>query len=307
MDENLIDGQSPIPAGGPFTPIYRGRFAPSPTGPLHFGSLVAAVGSYLAAKSRHGKWLVRIEDLDQLREVSGASKEILNTLEALGMEWDGEVVYQSRRSKAYQTALALLEKQGLIYPCGCSRKEIADSSIVGIDGPIYPGTCRGNFPGEKSPGARRVRTDKRLIELNDALRGSIRQRLESDIGDFVLRRADGVFAYQLAVVVDDAEQGITHVVRGEDLLNSTPRQIYLQQLLGYSTPAYTHLPLVLNAQGEKLSKQTHAAPVVNSDPVSQLIMAMRFLGQRPPAELTEGDIASFWKWGTENWKPEMIP
>ena len=307
MDEDSIDRRSSTPVGSLPTPIYRGRFAPSPTGPLHFGSLVAAVGSYLEAKSRHGIWLIRIENLDQARETHGASKEILSTLEALGMEWDGEVVYQSRRNKAYRAALALLEKRDLIYPCVCSRKEIADSSIVGIDGPIYPGTCRGSFPNEAHPGARRVQTDNKLIEFEDALRGLIRQRLESDIGDFVLRRADGIFAYQLAVVVDDAEQGITHVVRGEDLLNSTPRQIYLQQLLDYSTPAYMHLPIVLNAQGEKLSKQTHAAPVATSDPVSQLIMAIRFLGQMPPAELIESDVASFWKWATENWKPEMIP
>lgn len=308
MDEDLIDRRSSTRTGSnPLTPIYRGRFAPSPTGPLHFGSLVAAVGSYLEAKSRHGKWLIRIEDLDQGREAPGASKGILNTLEALGMEWDGEVVYQSRRNKAYQAALTLLEKRDLIYPCVCSRKEIADSCVVGIDGPIYPGICRSSLLNKRHPAARRVRTDNRLIEFKDTLRGLIQQRLESDIGDFVLRRADGIFAYQLAVVVDDAEQGITHVVRGEDLLNSTPRQIYLQQLLGYSTLAYMHLPLVLNAQGEKLSKQTHAAPVINSDPVSQLILAIRFLGQTPPAELAESDVTSFWKWITENWKPEMIP
>lgn len=288
-------------------PIYRGRFAPSPTGSLHFGSLVAAVASYLEAKSRNGEWLVRIEDLDPSRETQGSSKEILRTLEALGMEWDGEVVYQNRRNKAYQAALDLLEERGLIYSCVCSRKEIADSSISGIEGPIYPGTCRGSsFHGARRS-AWRIRTDNNLIGFEDALRGRVQQRLERDIGDFVLYRADGVFAYQLAVVVDDAEQGITHVVRGEDLLNSTPRQIYLQRLLGYSTPTYMHLPVVVNARGEKLSKQTHAAPVVISDTVSQLLMAIRFLGQTPPAELNESNVASFWKWITENWKPEMIP
>ncbi|PTR10294.1 glutamyl-Q tRNA(Asp) synthetase [Nitrosospira sp. Nsp5] len=291
----------------PIFQAYRGRFAPSPTGPLHFGSLVAAVGSYLEARSRHGEWLVRIENLDPSREIPGASKEILSTLEILGMEWDGEVVYQSRRNEAYQAALILLKNKNLIYPCVCSRKEIADSSITGIDGPIYPRTCHRGLPDTERLQALRVRTDNNPIEIKDVLRGLVRQRLESDIGDFVLRRADGIFAYQLAVVVDDAEQGVTHVVRGEDLLNSTPRQVYLQQLLGYPTPVYMHLPVVVNTLGEKLSKQTHAAPIVTADPVSQLIMAIRFLGRKPPAELAEGDVASFWKWATKNWKPEMIP
>lgn len=288
-------------------PTYRGRFAPSPTGPLHFGSLVAAVGSYLEAKSRNGEWLVRIENLDPSRETPGASKEILSTLEVLGMEWDGEVVYQNQRNDAYQAALTLLEKRNLIYPCACSRKEIADSSIMGRDSPIYPGTCRDSLPGAERSQALRVRTGNNLIEIKDALRGLIRQRLERDIGDFVLRRADGIFAYQLAVVVDDAEQGVTHVVRGEDLLDSTPRQVHLQQLLGYPTPTYMHLPVVVNALGEKLSKQTHAAPIITADPVSQLIMAVRFLGQIPPTELTESGVASFWKWAIRNWRSEKIP
>lgn len=287
--------------------IYRGRFAPSPTGSLHFGSLVAAVASYLEAKSHNGEWLVRIENLDPLRETPGSAKEILNTLEALGMEWDGEVIYQNERNKAYQAALDLLEKQNLIYPCVCSRKEIADSSITGIERAIYPGTCRNRFFYEDRRSAWRVRTDNNLIEFNDALEGRVRQRLESDIGDFVLRRADGIFAYQLAVVVDDAEQGITHIVRGKDLLNSTPRQIYLQQLLGFPTPAYMHLPIAVNARGEKLSKQTHATPITSSDTISQLIMAIRFLGQTPPAELNESNVASFWNWIRENWRPGIIP
>ena len=288
-------------------PNYRGRFAPSPTGPLHFGSLVAAVGSYLEAKSRHGEWLVRIENLDPPREVAGATKEILDALEALGMEWDGPVVYQNRRNEAYQAALATLEQQDLIYSCACSRKEIADSSIIGIDGPVYPGTCRGGLPAGKSSTALRVLTHNHPIEFRDALRGLIRQQLASATGDFVLRRADGIYAYQLAVVVDDDAQDITHVVRGADLLDSTPRQIYLQQLLGYPTPAYTHLPVMTNAQGEKLSKQTHAAAIDASRPVAQLIAAVRFLGQTPSAELVEGSVASFWQWALKNWQPEKIP
>jgi glutamyl-Q tRNA(Asp) synthetase len=291
----------------PDFPAYRGRFAPSPTGLLHFGSLVAAVGSYLEAKSRQGEWMVRIENLDPSREIAGISEKILNTLQVLGMEWDGEVVYQKQRYKAYQTALAVLERQHLIYPCVCSRKEIADSTITGIDGPIYPDTCRGRFLHDGCHGARRIRTDNRQILFEDTLQGRVLQRLHSDIGDFVLRRADGVFAYQLAVVVDDAEQGITHVVRGRDLLNSTSRQIYLQQLLGYSTPSYLHLPVVANAQGTKLSKQTCATPIDVSDPMPQLMTAVRFLGQTPPAELIRSNVSTFWKWATENWKPGRIP
>ncbi len=287
---------------------YRGRFAPSPTGPLHFGSLVAAVGSYLEARSRQGEWLVRIENLDPPREVAGAAREILATLEALGMEWDGEVIYQSRRNEVYQAALAALEQQGLLYPCACSRKEIADSSIIGIDGPVYLGTCRGGLPaGKRSSTALRVLTHDDPIEFRDALRGLIRQQLTSATGDFVLRRADGIYAYQLAAVVDDAAQGVTHVVRGVDLLDSTPRQIYLQQLLGYSTPVYMHLPVVTNKQGEKLSKQTQAAAVDVSRPVAQLVEALRFLGQTPPVELIESSIASFWQWALENWQPQKIP
>ena len=287
---------------------YRGRFAPSPTGPLHFGSLVTAVGSYLEAKSRNGLWLVRIENLDPPREVPGASKEILHTLEALGMEWDGEMVYQSRRGAAYQAALANLDRQGAIYPCTCTRKEIADSSITGIDGPVYPGTCRHGLPEAKRAEALplRVRTHGNPIEFEDALQGMICQTLDSAVGDFVLRRAGGVYAYQLAVVVDDADQGITHVVRGADLLDSTPRQIYLQQLLGYPTPAYLHLPVAVNSQGEKLSKQTRAAPMDASRPLTQLMAALRFLGQEPPAELVDSSIASFWKWATENWQTGKI-
>lgn len=288
-------------------PNYRGRFAPSPTGPLHFGSLVAAVGSYLEARSRQGEWLVRIENLDPPREVAGAAREILAILEVLGMEWDGEVIYQSQRNEVYQAALAVLEQQGLLYPCACSRKEIADSSISGIDGPVYPGTCRGGLPAGRSSTALRVLTHDDPIEFRDALRGLIRQQLASATGDFVLRRADGIYAYQLAVVTDDAAQGITHVVRGVDLLDSTPRQIYLQQLLGYPTPAYMHLPVVTNAQGEKLSKQTQAVAVDISRPVAQLVEAVRFLGQTPPAELVGSSVASFWQWALENWSLQQIP
>ena len=288
-------------------PKYRGRFAPSPTGALHSGSLVAAVGSYLDAKSNHGDWLVRIEDLDWQREVPGAASEILRTLERLGMEWDGDVIYQSQRSDAYQAALDTLNRQGIIYPCICSRKEIADSSMMGVSGPIYAGTCLKNPVPVHGAHALRIRTHNDRIEFNDILQGFYSQKLKDDMGDFVLRRADGIYAYQLAVVVDDAEQNITHVVRGADLLDSTPRQIFLQQLLGYSTPQYLHLPVVTNSSGEKLSKQTGAAPIDLSNALVHLINALQFLGQNPPIEMSEGTISSFWQWAHEHWRADQIP
>lgn len=286
---------------------YRGRFAPSPTGPLHLGSLVAAMGSYLDAKSNHGEWLVRIDDLDPPRVVSGATKEILSTIDCLGMEWDGEVVLQSKRNAIYQEALASLGKLGQIYPCACTRKEIADSSMMGKSGPIYPGTCRNNSSACRKTSAWRIKTKDGPIVFQDVLNGSVSQRLSREVGDFVLQRADGVYAYQLAVVVDDAEQKITHVVRGADLQDSTPRQIYLQQLLGYPMPTYMHLPLVTNCAGEKLSKQTRAAPIDLSNALGQLVTALRFLGQEPPEGLSNSDIPSFWQWAIENWQSAKVP
>ena len=286
---------------------YRGRFAPSPTGPLHFGSLVAAVGSYLEAKSRGGLWLVRMEDLDTPRAQPGAADAILRTLEACGMGWDGNVMYQSQRSEAYRAALARLEAQGLVYVCGCSRREIADSGL-GPDGAlIYPGTCRNGLAPGKKARATRVRVNHELIEFEDAVQGKIQQDLAAEAGDFVLLRADGLYAYQLAVVVDDAEQGITDVVRGADLLASTPRQIYLQRLLGLGTPRYLHLPAVVNAAGEKLSKQTHAPPVDERNPVPALTQVMEFLGQAPPADLRRATLAEFWSWALSHSDAQQIP
>lgn len=288
-------------------PYCRGRFAPSPTGPLHFGSLVAAVGSYLDAKSQGGEWLVRIDDIDRPRSVAGMADEILRTLEAFGLGWDGEIVHQSRRDALYRAALAELEKIGAVYPCACTRKEIADSAI-GRDGvAIYPGTCRTGLAPGKSARAVRLRVDERMIEFEDGVRGRIRQQLDQEVGDFVVRRADGLFAYQLATVVDDADQGITQVVRGSDLLDSTPRQLYLQTLLGLPAPTYVHLPVAVNTRGEKLGKQTSAPAVTVVRPVLVLHEVLRFLGQQPPAELQETDLDGFWRWAMENWRREPIP
>jgi glutamyl-Q tRNA(Asp) synthetase len=269
--------------------------------------LIAAVGSYLDAKFNKGDWLVRIEDLDSQRVMSGAASEILCTLEKLGMEWDDHVVYQSQRSEIYQDALDTLSRYGLIYPCTCSRKEIADSSMMGVSGPIYPGTCLERPASTNKAHALRIRTNNEPIQFNDLLKGMHSYKLRNEMGDFVLRRADGVYAYQLAVVVDDAAQNITHVVRGADLLDSTPRQIFLQRLLGYCEPKYLHLPVVTNARGEKLSKQTHAAPLDLSTPLKQLINALHFLGQKPPAEMLEGNIASLWQWASAHWQTNQVP
>lgn len=285
----------------------RGRFAPSPTGPLHFGSLVAAVGSYLSARAQGGRWLVRMEDLDPPREAKGAADEILRTLEVYGFEWDGEILYQSRRRDAYEAALDVLRQQGSLYACGCTRKEIADSSVHGIEGPVYPGTCRAGLAAGRTARALRVRTDNAAIEFADRVQGRLQSQLEREIGDFVVRRADGFFAYQLAVVVDDAEQGITEIVRGADLLTSTPRQIYLQRLLGLPTPGYLHLPAVLNAQGEKLSKQTRAVALARTNPVPALWQALAFLGQSPPSEWQAATRENFWAAAATRWSEASIP
>ncbi len=292
------------PAAGRPVAAYRGRFAPSPTGPLHFGSLVAATGSYLQARSRGGEWIVRIDDLDPPRAVAGADDGILRTLEAFGFVWDGTVSRQSQNGAAYRDALAQLEACGALYGCSCTRREIADSSVCGIDGPVYPGTCRD---AQRAGPALRVRTDNGEIAFFDLIQGEVRCALGREVGDFVVRRADGLYAYQLAVTVDDAAQGITEVVRGADLLFSTPRQIHLQKLLGLPTPAYAHLPLALDGHGKKLGKQTHATAIGAHDPVPILAAALRFLGQQPPDELRESDLDSFWQWALGHWQVQRVP
>lgn len=286
---------------------YRGRFAPSPTGPLHFGSLVAAVGSFLQARASGGKWLVRVEDIDPPREVPGAADDILRTLERLGLHYDESVVYQSRRASAYRDAVEQLRRSGSVYPCGCSRREIADSSVRGIDGPVYPGTCRAGLAPGREGRALRVRTDGATVVFEDRWQGRFESALARDVGDFVVRRADGRFAYQLAVVVDDAMQGITEVVRGADLLLSTPRQLHLQRLLGAPTPAYAHLPAVVNAAGEKLSKQTGARPIGDEPAVPLLRRALRFLGQRVPPEIGPDDVDELWRFAIAAWEPNRVP
>ena len=288
---------------------YRGRFAPSPTGPLHFGSLVAAVGSYLDARSNGGEWLVRMEDVDTPRNVPGAADDILKTLDAFGFEWDGAVLWQSRRLAAYDEALEKLEAAGLAYGCACSRKEIADSaSRPAVDGGLaYPGTCRNGLPPGRTARAWRLRVGNEQTSFIDRLQGLQVQNLEHDVGDFVLRRADGLYAYQLAVAVDDEFQGISDVVRGADLIASTPRQIWLQRCLGYATPRYAHLPVATNAAGEKLSKQTRAPALRIDQAEESLVAALNFLGQTTPEGLAQEGLREIWSWALRHWSFADIP
>ncbi len=284
---------------------YCGRFAPSPTGPLHMGSLVAAMASYLDAKVHHGRWLLRIEDVDFDRNVAGADLAIIDTLKRCGMQWDGDVVWQSQRTSYYQAALTKLSSH--VFPCGCSRKEIADSRLrAGLtENQIYPGTCRLGIANHKTPRAFRLRVpdgNAAIVQFQDRFLGLQTQDLSRDVGDFVLKRADGFWAYQLAVVVDDAAQGVTHVVRGSDLLDSTARQIYLQRLLGISIPAYLHIPVVQSADGEKLSKQTGALAVDQGSKdllTDALLPAANFLKLTLPSQ--PQNIDEFWPLAISAW------
>ncbi len=282
----------------PYVGPYVGRFAPSPTGALHFGSLVAALASWLDARRAGGRWLLRMEDLDQPRVIAGAADTILRQLESCGLGWDGPVVYQSARLDLYEDAIQRLTAHS--YPCACTRKELEDSALA-IDGSrIYPGTCRAGLAPAKSARAVRLRTHDEPIRFTDRVQGAISQSLSSEVGDFVVRRADGLYAYQLAVVVDDAAQGVTDVVRGADLLDSTPRQIFLQRLLGHASPRYLHVPVAANAAGEKLSKQTHAADAGPQD----MPGALRFLGLDPPAGLSPRELLA---WASPRWDAARLP
>ncbi len=285
-----------------------GRFAPSPTGPLHFGSLVAAVGSYCLARQAKGRWLLRMEDLDRPRVVPGAADEILRALDLCGFEWDGAVLWQSQRDERYQEVLELLRSRGLVFDCACSRREIvASAPHIGEEGPVYPGTCRRGLPEGRVPRALRIRVPDEVVGFCDGLFGPVEQHLRTAVGDFVLRRADGLFAYQLAVVVDDHDCGVNQVVRGADLLGSTPRQIYLHQCLGWPVPGYVHLPLALAETGEKLSKRHGVMPLDPCRASAWLVAALRFLGQSPPAGLSAAPPAEILAWGVENFRGAAVP
>jgi len=278
----------------------RGRFAPSPTGPLHAGSVMAALASFLDSKVRKGLWFLRMEDLDPPREVPGAADEILRTLEKLSLNWDGPVLYQSKRLAAYDEALDTLQAQGYLYYCCCTRMDLA-----GNEG-RYPGTCHHrNLPaGPKL--SLRCRTTNDIVCFQDELQGSFCNSLASETGDFIVRRRDGLHAYQLAVVVDDAWQGITHIMRGIDLLDSTPRQIHLQQLLGLPQPHYAHLPVLVNQLGIKLSKQSLAPPSYADDPSRLLFRTLQYLQQAPEPALQYEAPETILHWAQAHWHPEKL-
>ena len=291
-----------------------GRFAPSPTGALHTGSLVAAVGSYLMAKQAGGRWLLRLDDLDAQRQVPGMSDDIMRTLESFGLLWDGEVARQSRNLEEYQQVFEVLQRMGAIYPCGCSRKEIARSASaphLEDDCIPYPGTCRGGVKGDFVIRSWRVRVPEEEICFDDLRMGRICQKLPTVSGDFVLRRGDGEFAYQLAVVVDDYLAGVNQVVRGEDLLASTPRQIYLQRLLGYPQPDYCHLPLAAGPDGSKLSKRDHLLSHLLGNVAGReqalLLAVLRFLGLNPPPELAGCSCSDILEWSVAHFVPLQLP
>lgn len=282
---------------------YVGRFAPSPTGPLHFGSLVTAVASYLQAKAHNGRWLLRIEDIDPPREQPGASEIIITALSRYGFEWYGDFTHQSSSRAAHEAALLQLTDRDLAYPCGCSRRDLAEFKR-GPLGAIYPGTCRKGCDARKT--AIRLRTNNEPVEFDDGLQGRQSQLLESESGDFIIRRRDGLIAYHLAVVVDDALQEVTEVVRGIDLLDSTPRQIWLQSQLGYATPSYIHIPVITNPDGNKLSKLTGATGIPLHDIENTLTGALAVLAQEPPPDLAQFRLQEIWSWAIENWQIENL-
>ncbi len=284
----------------PGTSAYIGRFAPSPSGALHFGSLLAALASFLDARACGGQWLLRMEDLDPAREPPGAADQILYLLEHLGLHWDGPVVYQSERQAAYADALEQLREAGLVFPCDCTRKRMRQLENV------YDGHCRKRAQVPE-PHALRLRIENREITLSDQIQGCYGQNLSQECGDFIIRRKDGLIAYQLAVVVDDAWQNISHIVRGFDLLDSTPRQLYLQEKLGLPLPRYAHIPVASDAMGQKLSKQHFARPLDQGRAAEHIHRALEFLGQAPPPALQQATVEELLAWGIEHWDIHEVP
>ncbi len=282
-------------------PIPIGRFAPSPTGSLHLGSLYTALAGFLHARSLRGKWLIRIDDLDTPRNIKGSADTILATLDAFGLHWDDNVDYQSRHLDLYNDRLNDLAKNGLIYPCTCSRKTLSS-----IGSGIYPGICRSKPYPPEAPHALRVKTDSRIIAFRDELQGLISHNLAEQDGDFILKRKDRIIAYQFAVVIDDDRQHINHIVRGCDLLDETPKQIYLQQLLGLATPAYMHLPVIVDSQGYKLSKQTRATAVDSKAPEAVIFELLQLLKQNPPHELQHTPVNELLDWAVAHWNPVSL-
>jgi len=288
------------------TAAYRGRFAPSPTGPLHFGSLVAAVASHLQALVAGGDWLLRIEDIDPPREIEGAAEQIIESLAAHGFQWSGSVLYQRHNQQNFDAISRSLLDSDLAFACSCSRAQIRKTARMGAVGPIYPGTCRDKIDLKHGPHSIRVRTMHEHISFEDALQGQIDCELDEDIGDFIIRRKDGLIAYSLAGALDDHAQGITEVVRGMDLLHFTPAQIFLQRLLGLRTPDYMHVPIAVTEAGDKLSKQTGARPLDNRQPANNLFRCLEFLRQAPPPALRTEPVEAIWSWARSHWEPRKL-
>lgn len=289
---------------------YKGRFAPSPTGPLHFGSLIAAMGSYLQAKQQSGEWLVRIDDIDPLREQKGATENILKTLEAFGFEWDQSVLYQSSRLKRYQEAVDHLIEQKRAYPCSCSRTSILQKTGQTKGEIVYPGYCRNgpiNKLAKELEYSTRLICNDEIIRFDDVIQGKQSINLTKQVGDFIIKRRDQHFSYQLATGIDDAEQGITEIVRGSDLLNCTPSHIHVQNILNLPSPQYCHLPIALNNEGQKLSKQNHAKAIMLKDSAELLYKTLKFLGQMPPIQLMKADQEDVWDWAKTHWQLDLVP
>jgi glutamyl-Q tRNA(Asp) synthetase len=285
---------------------YIGRFAPSPSGPLHFGSLIAATASYLCAKSVHGKWLLRIEDVDKFRIKKNSINSIIQTLESYGYHWNDEILYQSQRNEAYQEALNTLGK--LAYPCSCTRKFLQRKIPAGTYGYIYPGYCREQLNNpDAAQFSTRLRTNNTVVYFADELQAPLWQHIETTVGDFIIKRSDHMFSYQLAVVVDDAYQQISEVVRGSDLLDNTPRQLYLQQCLGYQQPSYLHFPTAITADGKKLSKQNHSPEVSANKKRQTILNTLNFLGQQAPSMENFCCLDDIWDWAIKNWDRDKIP
>lgn len=289
--------------------MYAGRFAPSPTGPLHFGSLVTALASFLRARQKNGRWLVRIEDLDPPRQPAGATQRILGSLIAHGLEWDGEPGLQSQRSSHYEQAIEQLRLEGLVYPCDCSRKQIRDAGAKEVDhglGPIYPGTCRRSPPAQSNSLALRMRVTDEIIRFDDLLQGPQEQNLSKSSGDFLIRRRDGYYSYALAVTVDDALQGITEIIRGADLLAETPRHIYLTRKLGFDVPSYGHVAIALNSAGQKLSKQNGAKALDDSKPTENLLAALKFLQLPIENEMSTMPVTQITEWAIRHFSLDAL-
>lgn len=274
---------------------------------MHFGSLFTALASYLQARSRHGRWLLRIDDLDTPRNMPGATDAILKALDNFGLHWDGSAIYQSARLEAYQAALAQLTAQGLTYRCACTRKELAGYQAQHPEAAhLYPGFCRHKTIPGTTRYALRIKADARTIRFHDGLQGLIEQPLAAMHGDFIIFRRDQVVAYQLAAAVDDRQENITEVLRGYDLLDSTPKQLYLQQVLGYPSPTYLHVPVIVDAHGQKLSKQSYAEAVDRGAPQLLLFQALEMLQQRPPQQLRGAPVAELLAWAVDNWDPAPL-